>query len=244
MRICAAQPKPIKGDIQANIESHKRFINLALVNDADLIIFPELSLTGYEPTLAKQLATTPDDGRLNEFQTISTANQITIGVGIPTINHPRPTISMVIFQPNQPRITYFKQHIHADEEPYFVNGRSPTNLISHNPTIALAICYEIAVPQHAQAAHDNGAEIYLASVAKTINGIEPARKRLSEIARIYSMTVIMSNCVGLADGQQCAGKSSIWNNKGQLLGQLNDTDEGIIIYDSSSQEITSETIKC
>jgi predicted amidohydrolase len=239
MRIAAAQTLPVQGDIQTNIENHNKLINLALSNGADTIIFPELSLTGYEPTLAKELATTLDDSRLDEFQTISDANRVIIGVGIPLKNDPLPIISMVIFQPDRPRQVYSKQYIHADEEPYFVNGRNPTTTLLNHPNIALAICYEISIPQHAQAAHQNGAEIYIASVAKFVNGIDKSLMRLSEIARTYSMTVIMSNCTGLCDGEQCAGKSAVWNNKGEPLGQLNDAGEGLLIFNTDTGEIGS-----
>jgi len=80
MKLCAAQIRPFKGNIQKNIEAHKRFIELAVSYKADIIIFPELSLTGYEPTLAKELATTQDDKRLDEFQSISDTKKITVGV--------------------------------------------------------------------------------------------------------------------------------------------------------------------
>ncbi len=49
MKISIALTKPIKGDIEANIETHKRFINLAVSNGANAIFFPELSITVYEP---------------------------------------------------------------------------------------------------------------------------------------------------------------------------------------------------
>jgi hypothetical protein len=32
-------------------------------------------------------------------------------------------------------------------------------------------------------------------------------------------------------------KTSVWNNKGVLLGQLNDANEGIIIFDSDTQDL-------
>jgi predicted amidohydrolase len=60
-KICVAQTRPVKGDIQSNINSHKNLINLAVAIVAELIIFPELSLTGYDPTLAKELATSAHD---------------------------------------------------------------------------------------------------------------------------------------------------------------------------------------
>ena len=46
MKICVAQTKPVKGDVQKNIENHKKLINLAIADEANMIIFPELSITG------------------------------------------------------------------------------------------------------------------------------------------------------------------------------------------------------
>src|ERR1700730_7808153 len=100
MKICVAQTRPIKGDIQSNIIKHKKIIELAVADGAETVIFPELSLTGYEPVLAKKLATDPDDSRFDVFQKISDSSQITIGLGVPTKNNSGIHISMVLFQPN------------------------------------------------------------------------------------------------------------------------------------------------
>jgi hypothetical protein len=35
-----------------------------------------------------------------------------------------------------------------------------------------------------------------------------------------------------------AGGTAVWQKSGSLLERLNDTDEGMIIYDSDSQELT------
>lgn len=83
---------------------------------------------------------------------------------------------------------------------------------------------------------------YIASVAKSVNGIDAALTRLSDIAGKYSMTVLMSSCTGYSDGCEWAGKTSIWNSKGLLLRQLNDTDEGILIIDTDTQELIEKTI--
>ena len=78
MKISIAQTRPIKGDISANNDKHKILIELASSLNATSIFFSELSLTGYEPELAKDLATTQDDIRLDCFQQISDINKITI----------------------------------------------------------------------------------------------------------------------------------------------------------------------
>jgi len=242
MKICASQTKPVKGDIQSNIDNHKKLIDLAVSNGADTIIFPELSLTGYEPRLAKALATDQDDSRFDDFQKISDNRQITIGVGVPIKNNAGICISMILFQPHKARQTYSKKYLHPDEEEFFISGQSSVGLIGSKINIALAICYELSVPEHTEKAFKSGAEIYIASVAKSANGVEKANKSLSDIANKYSMTVLMSNSVGQCDDFECGGKTSIWNNKGLLVGQLNDANEGIIIIDTDTQEIIKKTI--
>ena len=137
---------------------------------------------------------------------------------------------------------YYKKYLHADEEPYFVSGQNTVGLIGCKPNIAFAICYEIFIPEHSENAFKIGAEIYIASVAKTSSGVEKAEKSLSSIANKYSMTVLMSNCIGHCDNFESAGKSSVWNNKGVLLGQLNGTNEGILIFDTDTEELIEKII--
>lgn len=234
MKAGIAQTRPITADISGNIQRHKALIARAVSSGADILIFPELSLTGYEPTLAHTLAVDPDDKRLDIFQQVSDTHRLIIGAGIPTRNGEDTCISMAIFQPGKPRQLYSKKYLHADEEPFFVSGQHGPNRIGE---IALAICYEISVPQHAEEAFANGAKIYIASVAKFLHGIDKALARLAEIGSSYSMTVLMSNSIGQADGFECAGKSSIWNNKGELRGQLDGYKEGILIFDTDTEEV-------
>jgi predicted amidohydrolase len=106
----------------------------------------------------------------------------------------------------------------------------------------MAICYEISVPEHADNAHANGAQFYIASVNKSVTAINSATNRLGEIARTYSMTVLMSNCVGFCDGYPCAGKSSIWNSQGSLLGRLDDHSEGLLIIDTATRQVIQRRI--
>jgi predicted amidohydrolase len=241
MKISVAQTRPVKGDIQSNIDNHKKLIDLAVSCGADVIIFPELSLTGYEPELAQALAAHRDDGRFDVFQEISDARQITIGVGMPTKTATLPCISMLLFQPRKARQMYSKKHLHSDEEPFFVSGQNSAGLMDERKT-ALAICYELSISEHAANAFQSGAEIYVASVAKTADGVGQAAERLSDIAAKYSMTVLMSNCVGHCDNFESAGRTSVWNKNGLLVAQLDDTSEGVIVYNVETQEITERTL--
>lgn len=236
MRICAVQTKPVKGDIPRNIEIHKKLIALAVANSADIIIFPELSLTGYEPELANALAAPIDTPQLDDFQSISDAAHCTIGLGIPVKNDLGISISMILFRPHTPRGAYSKKYLHPDEEPFFISGQSSVGLIGAQSNIALAICYELSIPEHSETATKNGAEIYVASVAKSAAGVEKAAQTLSDIAKNHSMAVLMSNCIGYCDNFESGGKTSVWAENGALVGQLDDKSEGILLYDTQTKE--------
>lgn len=239
MKICAAQTKPKTGDVQRNIENHVTLINLAASQGGELILFPELSLTGYEPTLAKRLATDGDDARFEIFQQICDSKSIVGCVGIPTKCGAGICISMILFQPHTARSIYSKTYLHADELPFFVAGNSPPGLMINDTRLALAICYEISVSQHLVAALKGRPQMYLASVAKFARGIDTARATLSDTAKQNEVTVLMANSVGPADNGECCGKSSVWNNKGELVGQLDDSREGILIFDTGMQVVTT-----
>ncbi len=236
MKLCVAQTRPVKGDIESNIKNHIRLIDLAVAHGAEIIVFPELSLTGYEPTLAKNLATTQNDSRFDIFQEISDTKQIIIGVGVPTKQDTEICISMVIFQPHTPRQTYTKQLLHADEYPYFANGNSQVFITKDKHKIAPAICFESLQIEHSSNASQNGANIYLTSVAKSAKGVEKAFQHYPKIAKKFNMTVLMANCVGQNDDFISTGNSAVWNNEGILVAQLNDSDEGLLIFDTETNK--------
>ncbi|PKB16747.1 carbon-nitrogen hydrolase family protein [Flavobacterium sp. 5] len=237
MKISVAQTKPIKGNISANVDAHKKLIELAVSHKADAVFFPELSITGYEPDLANTLATNQEDSKFEDFQKISDSNKITIGIGVPTKTDLGIQISMVIFQPNMERQTYSKQQLHVDEFPYFINGEKQIILSVDNVNIAPAICYESMHFDHPDYASKLGAEIYLTSVAKTQNGVDNAILHYPSIAKKFGMPVLMSNCVGYCDNFESVGQSAVWTKQGNLIGQLDDKHEGILIFDTETEEV-------
>jgi predicted amidohydrolase len=239
MRISVAQTRPVKGDITANIAIHKKLITLAVSLKADAIFFPELSMTGYEPELAKELATSLEDKRFDDFQKISDTNKITIGRGAPTRYDAGILISMIIFQPDKPRQIYSKQQLHSDEFPYFVCGNNQIILTVGDIKIAPAICFEALQADHSENASHLGAQVYVASVAKSQNGIDKAQRHFPVIAGKYAMTVVMANCVGYCDHFESIGASAVWTSNGNLAGQLDDKSEGILLFDTGTEEIIS-----
>ncbi len=242
MKIAVAQTRPHVGPVEGNLAAHQTLIELAIRNGVRLIVFPELSLTGYEPRLAVSLARTPEDSCFAGFQTTADQYEISIAVGVPTVGDHLPRISTLLFRPQWDVLVYSKQHLHRDEEPFFEPGQKSNGLIHTDPAIALAICYELTVPLHAHTAVESGATVYIASVAKSALGTENACTRMSEIAAQYSIMGMMSNCLGRLNGSECVGRSSAWTRSGKLLLQLDTENAGLIVLDQQSEEVFALTL--
>jgi predicted amidohydrolase len=232
VKICAAQFRPVAGDIAANTATHIELIEFGVGHGADLVYFPELSLTGYEPRLAKTLATRGIDASLEALQERSNSHDIMIGVGLPLSVGYGVQIGMVWLSPNAPQRTYAKQRLHADELPFFVPGAEQLVLESGDHLLAPAICYESLQPNHAQEAAALGADVYLASVAKPAAAFARATLHYPAMARTYSMYVIMANCVGPSDDFVSVGQTAAWDWRGKLLAQMDANSEGIVLVDT------------
>jgi len=242
MKISVAQIKPINGDIAANISNHLNLINLAASSGAELIVFPELSLTGYVPEIAKDSAIEINDSRLSDFQKASDEHKIIVAVGAPTNSVNDIYISLILFSPNKQPEVYSKQYLYGHEHDYFKAGTTAVILEKKEVKIAPAICYELSVPEHSKQAHLAGAHVYMCSVAKTINDMEKTDRVLPNIAKNYNMVVLMSNCVGSSDAYNWVGYSSIWNKNGKLMDRLDTQLEGLILYDLLTEESELKTV--
>jgi len=234
MKICLAQSQSINGDLPKNLQNHLRIIQRAVEWGTELIVFPELSLTGYEPTLAKGLAREVSDPTFYPFQTIADENGIAIAIGMPLKMEKGIVIGMLIFQPNIQRMVYAKQILHKDELPYFVAGREQVFINLKNKKIAFGICYETLQRAHFLKASQADASIYLASVAKPERGIAQAYPHFSRMAAEFSIPVLMTNSVGFYDNFVAAGQTAFWNEEGHRVAQLNDFRSGVLLVDLRS----------
>ncbi|ENY75894.1 Nitrilase/cyanide hydratase and apolipoprotein N-acyltransferase [Pseudomonas putida TRO1] len=234
MKLCAVQLASLKGDLPGNLQRHLVCIEQAAALGAELVVFPELSLTGYEPSVARQSALPVTSARLDPLQAACDRLGITVAVGLPLPTPDGIRIGMPIFCPEAPRQAYAKQRLHDDELPYFTPGDQALLLEVGEHRVAPAICYESMFMAHAAVARERGADLYLVSVAKTAKGIREGYAHYPEVARELGMPVLMANCVGPADTFIGAGGSAAWDSQGHLLASLDDHSEGLIVLDTRS----------
>ncbi len=228
MRVCLAQYRST-GSVQANISRHCDLIGQAATQSCDLILFPELSLTGYRPSIAGRDARHANDSAFAALQTASQSFGIAVCAGMPLQAADGVQIGMLIYQPRHAPATYAKQMLHASELPHFVPGRLIHDIAIDGHHIAPAICYEAMQPVHGLAAIGRGATVYAASVAKHADGVEAARSSLAAFAARHGVATLLINAVGPAEGFVCAGDSAAWSSTGRLLGELGKEDDLLIV---------------
>jgi predicted amidohydrolase len=243
MIIASAQTKPTRWNINQNLSDHYHFIELASEKGADIIIFPELSITGYEHQGVEKLVFTPTDPRLNTLRELASAKNIIIVAGAPIQLDSHLYIGSFVLKPNGAVSFYTKQFLHPGEEVFYSCSFDYNPLIElKGERISFAICADTDHPEHPQNACKVKASIYMPSIFFSPGGIPEAYSNLSSYAQKYSMSVLMSNFCGEAWGRPAGGGSAFWNNKGQLVGCLNNSDPGLLLAEKVGEEWKTQAI--
>ncbi|MDZ7724984.1 MAG: carbon-nitrogen hydrolase family protein [candidate division KSB1 bacterium] len=243
MILAAAQTQPVAGDVPANVDEHCRLIRSAAEHKADLIVFPELSLSGYGQESASAWAFTPEDSRLQVLQKLSAKHKIIVIAGAPIRMDAGLYIGSFILYPDGSQSIYTKQFLHSHENRFFEAS------FSYNPVISLgqeqcslAICLDIDQPQHVENAHRAGSSLYIPSLFFTADAMSDAYNTLKHAAAKYSMNILTSNYSGDVWGQQAGGKSAFWNKNGERVADLGETDAGLLLIDDTVERWNGKTI--
>jgi len=215
--IAAIQSASVKGDIAVNLQRHLELSRQAAALGARLALFPELSLTGYEPDVAAATALRGDDARLAPLAELAQSTGMTIVAGAPLDIDGALYIGALSFLPDGRVAEYTKQHLHDGEEKVFVAGCGGDALDIDGVPSALAVCADFTHASHAQAAADAGAMLYAASVLVSPGGYAKDSEILRGYAERHAMPVLMSNHGGPTGGWQSAGRSALWDERGQLV---------------------------
>lgn len=235
MRVALIQMESVAGDIEVNIRKHLHWIEEAVTEKVDLVVFPELSLSGYEPTLAEELAMELSDSRLEVFQQKADEFNLSLFIGLPLVAVSGVEIGMAIFQPRKAPIAYSKQILHEDELPYFVPGKHQQIVDVSGVKVAPAICYESLQDEHHMQAIALGAELYVASVAKPESGVVRAFTHFQEMSSRFKIPVLMANSIGSSDNFIAAGQSAYWTQEGEMQGVLSAQKEGILLFNYNEE---------
>jgi predicted amidohydrolase len=216
-------------DVDDNLRRHIEVMRDAAAQGCSLVVFPELSLTGYWPSRASALAMRPDSAPLQALAAATSDLGITAAVGAPSRTATGVQIGMFIASPDGEVSVYGKQRLHADELPFFVAGTVVHDLRVGGHHVAPAICYESLFDVHVSAAVERGASVYAASVAKPAAAIARARDHYRDVSARFDICVLVVNAVGPNEDLVAAGQSAVWAPGGALQAEAADAETLLVV---------------
>jgi predicted amidohydrolase len=229
-QIAAAQVPSVRGYIVENIVTHAAAIEAAAKQRVSVLVFPELSLTGYEPDLAAELAMTAADGRLAPLMALAQQHQVEVILGAPLTNGAaKPALGAIVLSAMGAATTYRKMHLGSSERAYFTPGDTPRTITVSGHTLGIAICADSSQPAHPQAYADLGATIYAAGVFLNAQWYATDVPRLAGYAARHRMLTVMANHGASVGTYASVGKSAVWAPDGSLLAQAESTESALVI---------------
>lgn len=244
LTLAAAQTISIAGDVPTNLQRHLAFMQAAAEQGVQLLVFPELSLTGYEPALAAQLAIAPEDALLAPLREMAQELRMTAVVGMPIRLAPEAGVfvAALVLGADGSLAVYTKQHLHPGEEVAFVAGQGGAALEWADDRIALAVCADFSHASHPRLAAEAGATVYAAGVLISEGGYATDSTLLQGYAAEHRMLVLMANHGGPSGGYTCAGRSAIWTAGGCLLAGASGFGEALVIGRRDGQHWTGQVV--
>lgn len=214
LTVAVAQPVCRAKDVAANAREHARLIREA---QARVVVFPELSLTGYELD-ADALA--PDDAALAIVAEACAETGAVALVGAPVAGEAG-TIRIGVLQVTSTgaRVVYAKSHLGGDEPGRFAPGAGPAVTEIDRRRIGLGVCKDTGVDQHVRDVAALGIDLYAAGLVHHPEELAEQEARAVRIARVCDAYVAFASFAGPTGGgyDRTAGGSSIHARDGTAL---------------------------
>jgi len=247
MKIALAQIAPALGNIEKNLELHVRAVEKARRKKADLIVFPELSLTGYSlRDLVEETALDPrSDPVFKKLKAASRSLDIVVG--------------FVEESPRERGLLYNSAaylsrgailHIHRkvvlptygmfEEGKIFARGKDLRTFAARQGRTGLMICRDFLQAGNGYLLQAGGAEMIIVISAApgrgSTEGTSFASSRMWELmgealSFFSSSFVVYCNRVGFEEGIAFAGGSFVFGPDGALLARCPSLDEDLKILE-------------
>lgn len=242
LRVAAAQIDPTEADIEKNLDKHMHFIDMARSKGVEVLVFPELSLTGYQVrSQTPDLAITPDDPRLLELAAY--AGDMTVIAGFVEEGYAvQFHNSAAALRNGEIKFIHRKLNLatygNLEEAKYFARGRYIEVFTHRQPwTGSIFICADAWNPGLVHLAALAGATFLAMPVASSHEavGIDFSNPLGWETAikfygMMYGMPVIMTNHCGSREGERYWGGSRIVDAHGKLLA-VGGSGEELVVAD-------------
>lgn len=245
IKLALAQISSKRESKKANLKKIEQITIKAKEQAADLVIFPELALTGYVlHDQIYELAEVIPGPSTKEIEAVAEKTGVHIIFGMPELSEKtKATIfnTAVFVGPNgligKYRKMYLPTHSVFEEKRYFRPGYQTAAFNTAIGNIGLSICYDLFFPEVCRLTRLKGAKLVICISAS------PAVRRgyfeLLTVARALENTAFLAyvNLVGVEDGLQFWGGSRLISPTGDLLAKAKYDEEDLVICEVDYRDI-------
>ncbi len=243
LKIAVAQINCTVGDLAGNARLILAAAGRARALGADLLLTPELALSGYPP---EDLLLRPDFYRAcaRELQQMAAAYpDLTLVVGHPEAQDGCTYNAASVLRGGRIEARYRKTLLPnsdvLDEERYFSAGDSPCVIEVCGVRVGLVICEDVWRPGPAEASRDAGAQLLLALNASPYH-LDKLKLRyavLKSRIAVIGIPIIYSNMVGGQDELVFDGASFALDGDGRLCHQLPAFEEALEVVEYANGKL-------
>lgn len=258
LRIAIAQTAPRLGALDENLARHHELIADARAAGADLVVFPELGLTGYLlQDLAAEVAMRLDDARLAELAAATVGLSAVVSFVEESGDH-RLFISAALLEDGEIRHVHRKVFLPTyglfDERRFFAAGdvlrAVPSRL---GVGVGIAVCEDFWHLQTPQLLALDGAQLLLnvssspgrdlaASNEVGLGTATSWRTLMRAYAQLTTSFVVFVNRVGVDESVTFWGGSEVISPSGEALFSAPLFDEGLFVVDVNLEDVRRERV--
>ena len=244
LRLGLAQINTTVGNLEGNLRLISDWIERAKSESVDVVIFPELTITGYPP---EDLLLNPKfiDDNLEALQRVASMSQdISVVVGFADRKDSKIFNAAAIFSNEQLIGTYHKNllpnYAVFDEKRYFDPGSDYPIFIADGMRIGITICEDIwdAQPPIRALAVDGKADLILNLSASPFHmgKVYDREAMMSGWAEEFGVYIGFCNLVGGQDELIFSGRSAVFAPDGQVIARAKAFDEDLLTVDLEIDE--------
>lgn len=243
MRLVLAQADSVLGDVDQNLERAKEILRESASLGADLVVFPELFLTGYSVSdVARDIAIEGGDDRLAAL-TAADGGSIAALIGFVERGLRMERYNSAAYLEDGAVVhVHRKAHLATydvwEEGKHFTEGSSLGAFDSRLGRLATLICYDLWHPAFVFVAVQDGAHVLLVpsnSIDRRFSDEAGNQRYWKEITRFYASMlecyVVFVNRVGMEGTLAFWGGSHVVDPRGRLVAEGPKHEEALVVAD-------------
>jgi omega-amidase len=245
MKVAAAQISCCLGDPKANLLKVRDFSCRARDRGVELIVFPEMTDTGYSMSVIQAHASSWTDGFVPGLQEIAAKLSIAIVSGVSEKDRGS-VYNSLVFVDRQGQIAakYRKTHLYAvapvEEQKCFASGDTFGSFALGDLQFGFSICYDLRFPEmYRKLVVEENVGALIVSSAWPFPRIEHFRTLILARAIENQSYLIASNRVGKDEDSWFCGSSAIIDPRGVAIASASADREELIEADVSQELVLS-----